>query len=57
MVEKPPAQPSKYFVKNYFTSFPNDPVVNIADFETVEVNETVIHGESSKRFLFLMGDC
>jgi len=46
MVNRPPIQPSANFVKSYFSSFPNDPVISPSDFEVVEVNSALIASEA-----------
>jgi len=56
MKNKEPVQPSPYFVKAYFTSFPNDPVISASDFEAVEINtqfedSTRSHIERAKQLL------
>ncbi|XP_054263982.1 mitochondrial import receptor subunit TOM70-like [Macrosteles quadrilineatus] len=43
MENKAPVQPSPHFVKNYFATFPNDPVISASDFQVVEIN----HSESA----------
>lgn len=40
MLNKEPVKPSHYFVKTYFSSFPNDPVISSSDFEAVEINSS-----------------
>lgn len=53
MENKAPVQPSPHFVKNYFATFPNDPVISASDFQVVEINHSE-SADSTKKYVYQM---